>query len=100
MDSGATHHITPHRSDFSDYTPCRGAVCLEDKSTISQIGVGSVVFTTSQGISITLSNVLHLSEVKTRFMLTHVLAQRGAEVLFDSGSFKISVKQKIGRAHV
>ena len=91
MDSGATHHITPHRSDFSDYTPCRGAVRLGDKSTISQVGVGSVVFTTSQGIPITLSNVLHLPEVKTRFISTRALAQKGVEVLFDSGSFKISV---------
>ena len=94
MDSGATHHITPHRSDFSDYTPCRGTVRLGDESTISQVGVGSVVFTTSQGTTITLSNVLHLPEVKTHFMLTRALAQKGAEVLFDSGSFKISVKQK------
>src|SRR6202158_6036634 len=94
MDSGATHHITPHRSDFSDYTPCRGAVRLGDKSTISQVGVGSVVFTTSQGLPITLSNVLHLPEVKTRFLSTRALAQKGAQVSFDSGSFKISVKQK------
>jgi hypothetical protein len=46
MDSGATHHITPHRSDFKDYTPCKGGVHLGDKSTIDQVGVGSVVFTT------------------------------------------------------
>ena len=94
MDSGAPHHITPHRSDFIDYTPCRGTVHLGDMSTISQVGVGSVKFTTSQGIPITLSNVLHLPEVKSRFMSTRALAQKGAEILFGSGSFKISVNQK------
>jgi hypothetical protein len=68
MDSGATHHITPHRSDFETYTPCNGTVRLGDKSTIDQVGVGSVVFKTSLGTPITLSNVLHLPEVKMRFM--------------------------------
>jgi len=94
MDSGATHHITPHRSDFKDYTPTKGSVRLGDKSTIDQIGVGSVTFTTSLGLPITLSNVLHLPQVKTRFMSTRALAQKGAEVSFDSGSFKITVKSK------
>jgi hypothetical protein len=73
MDSGATHHITPHRSDFKDYTPCKGSVCLGDKSTIDQVGVSSVVFTTSLGTPITLSNVLHILQVKTWFMSTRAL---------------------------
>jgi hypothetical protein len=93
MDSGATHHISPHRSDFKDYTPCKGSVCLGDKSTIDQVGVGSVVFTTSLGTPITLSNVLHIPQVKTRFMSTRTLAQKGAEVSFTQSSFKIVVNQ-------
>jgi hypothetical protein len=63
MDCGATHHITPHRSDFETYMPCKGSVCLGDKSTIDQVGVGSIVFKTSLEIHITLSNVLHLPQV-------------------------------------
>ena len=93
MDSGATHHITPHKSDFKDYTPCQGTVRLGDKSTISQVGVGSVVFKTSLGTPITLSNVLHIPGVKTRFMSTRALTQKGADVAFIKGSFKISVNQ-------
>jgi hypothetical protein len=93
MDSGATHHISPHRSDFKDYTPCKGSVRLGDKSTIDQVGVGSVVFKTSLGTPITLSNVLHIPQVKTRFLSTRALAQKGAEVTFTHGSFKIIVNQ-------
>jgi hypothetical protein len=93
MDSGATHHITPHRSDFKDYTPCKGSVRLGDKSTIDQVGVSSVIFTTSLGTPITLSNVLHIPQVKTRFMSTRTLAQKGAEVSFTQSSFKIIVNQ-------
>jgi len=40
LDSGVTHHITPHRSDFSNYTPIKGTVCLGDKSAQDQVGVG------------------------------------------------------------
>src|SRR6202453_2326768 len=93
MDSGATHHITPHLSDFKDYTPCQGAVHLGDKSTISQVGVGSVVFNTSLGIPITLSNVLHIPSVRTRFLSMRALAQKGVEISFVKDSFKVVVNQ-------
>ena len=63
LDSGVTHHITPHRSDFSSYTPQTGSVCLGDKSAQDQIGVGSVVVRSPQGCTITLSNVLHVPGV-------------------------------------
>ena len=69
LDSGATHHITPHRSDFSSYTPQTGSVCLGDKSAQDQIGVGSVIVRSPQGCTITLSNVLHVSGVQTCFIL-------------------------------
>ena len=93
MDSGATHHITPNWSDFKDYTLCKGTVHRGDKSTIDQIGVGSVIFKTSLGTPITLSNVLHIPSVKTLFMSTDVLAQKGVEVSFTQDSFKIVVNQ-------
>jgi hypothetical protein len=93
MDSGATHHISPHKSDFKDYALCKGTVCLGDKSTIEQIGVGSVVFNTSLGIPITLSNVLHIPGVRTRLLSTRALAQKGAEISFAKDSFKVVVNQ-------
>ncbi len=94
MDSGATHHMSPHRSDFADYSQCHGTVRLGDKSTVDQVGVGSVVVKTSRGTRITLANVLHIPEIKTRFLSTCALVQRGATVLFDQGSFKIAVNQR------
>jgi hypothetical protein len=59
LDSGMTHHITPYRSDFTDYTPIKGTIHLGDKSTTDQIGVGSVIFQSSQGQKILLSNILY-----------------------------------------
>src|SRR6266702_5834640 len=93
MDSGATHHMSPHRSDFVDYSQCHGTVRLGEKSTVDQVGVRSVVVKTSRGTQITLANVLHIPEIKTRFLSTCALVQRGATVLFDQGSFKIAVNQ-------
>ena len=94
MDSGATHHMSPYKSDFADYAPCQGSVSLGDKSSVGQIGVGSISFKTSQGAQLTLTNVLHIPELKTRFMSTRALVQRGATVLFDRGSFQIAVNQR------
>src|SRR6266404_2794864 len=80
MDSGATHHISPHHSDFKDFTPSKVTVQIGDSSTISQEGVGTVVFKSPQGYSLTLSNVLYVPVVKTHFMSTHTLAQKGAKI--------------------
>src|SRR6266702_208545 len=44
MDSGATHHMSPYKTDFADYAPCQGTVRLGDKSTDDQVGMGSIVF--------------------------------------------------------
>ena len=94
MDSGATHHMSPYKIDFADYTPCSGTVRLRDTSTVDQVGVGSVVFKSSQGTQITLTNVLHIPNLNTRFISTRALVAKGATVLFDQGSFKIAVNQR------
>src|SRR5258707_5012850 len=93
MDSGATHHITPCQSDFKDYSLVKGTICLGDKSTVDQIGVGTIVFKSPQGYKITLSNVLHVPAVKMRFMSTCALTQKGASVTFDQRAFKIVHKK-------
>ena len=94
LDSGATHHITPHRSDFSSYTPQSGSVHLGDKSAQSQIGVGSVVVKSPQGCTITLSNVLHVPGVQTRFISIGALTGKGADVQFQKDGFEIILNGK------
>ena len=94
MDSGATHHMSPFMSDFADYSPCKGSVRLGDKSTVDQVGTGSVIFKTSQGTQLTLTNVLHIPQIKTRFLSTRALVQKGATVVFDQGSFEIVVNRR------
>jgi len=76
IDSGATHHITPHASDFKDYTKIKGAVRLGDKSEVAQEGIGSVTIKSSEGYTIMLSNVLHVPSVNTRFVTAKIEVSR------------------------
>jgi hypothetical protein len=81
IDSGTTHHITPHRSDFTDYNLIKGSVCLGDKSTADQIGIGTIVFRSPEGQRISLSNVLHVPSVHTRFLSTGAITDKKREDL-------------------
>src|SRR5712671_6717315 len=93
LDSGATHHIMPHISDFISYSKIKSVVCLGDKSTVDQAGIGSVK--SPKGYIITLSNVLHIPSVNTRFIAISVLEDKGAEVIFASGKAKILISGKM-----
>jgi len=95
IDSGATHHITPHASGFKDYTKIKGAVRLGDKSEVAQEGIGSVTIKSSEGYTITLSNVLHVPSVNMRFIAVSALEIKGGEVLFAKGRAKILIRGKI-----
>ena len=91
MDSGVMHHITPHRSDFKTYAPIKGTVCLRDTSSTDQIGVGAVVLNTPQDHKISLSNVLHVPSVRTRFLSTGAIADKNAEILFNRKGFTVTL---------
>jgi len=95
IDSGATHHITPHASDFKDYTKIKGAVHLGDKSEVAQEGIGSVTFKSSEGYTIMLSNVLHIPSVNMRFIAVSALETKGGEVTFTKGRARILIGGKI-----
>jgi hypothetical protein len=58
-------------------------------TTINQVGVGSVIFNTSLGIPVTLNNVLHIPGVRTCFLFTCALAQKGAEIPLPKTPLKL-----------
>jgi transposase InsO family protein len=95
LDSGATHHITPHISDFASYSKIKGVVRLGDKSTVDQAGIGSVTIKSPEGYTITLNDVLHVPLVNTRFIAISALEAKGAEVIFASGRAKILISGKM-----
>src|SRR5712672_1892326 len=95
LDSGATHHIMPHISDFISYSKIKGIVHLGDKSTVDQAGIGSVTIKSPEGYTIMLSDVLHVPSVNTRFITISTLEDKGAEVIFAKGKAKILISGKM-----
>jgi GAG-pre-integrase domain len=94
MDSGATYHIMPHKSDFKDYTLTKGTVCLGDKSTTDQIGIGTAVFKSPQNTEISLSNMLHIPDVHTHFLSTGAICDKDAKIVFNHKGFQILKDQQ------
>ena len=84
MDSGATHQITPHHSDFVTYQSVKCTICLSDKqgTVISQLGVGTAAFTSPEGIHITLKDAIYLPDVGNQILSLRSILDKGAEHSF------------------
>jgi hypothetical protein len=76
VDSRCTHHISPHRSDFSDYTLVTGMVDLRGHAQISQVGSGTVKVRTAAGMLLTLTDVMHVPDVELRYFSVIVLLEK------------------------
>lgn len=64
VNSRYTHHISPHRPDFADYTLVTGMVDLGGCAQISQVGSGTVKVWTMEGVLLTLNDVMHVLDAK------------------------------------
>ena len=86
MDSGATHHITPHCSDFITYQSVKGTIHLSDKqgTVISLLGVGTAAFTSQKGIHITFKNTIYMPNVGNCILSLGSILDKGASVPFHS----------------
>jgi hypothetical protein len=84
LDSGASHHIFPHRSWFTSYQVINGGVVLMgNNNPCKTIGVGSVKIKMFDGIIRTLTDVRHVPKLKKNLISLGVL---------DSGGHKFTVK--------
>ena len=86
MDSRATHHITPHHSDFVTYQSVKGTIHLSDKqgTVISQLGVGTAAFTSLEGICITLKDAIYVPNVGNCILSLRSILDKGASIPFHS----------------
>ena len=92
VDSGATHHITPHRSDFATYKQAPGVVSLGGHAEIKQIGIGSVIVKPAGGdgnVRVTLHGVMHVPEAQARYFSVSALTRKGGSLTFDRTGFTI-----------
>jgi hypothetical protein len=101
VDSGATHHITPHRSDFINWNPAKGVVSLGGHAEINQIGTGTVAIRPSGGDKIVhLHNVMHVPDAGARYFSVSALMQKGGQITFKDKQFMISVRgQQIAQGY-
>jgi hypothetical protein len=97
MDSRATHHITPHHSDFVTYLPIKGTICLSDKqgTVISQLGVRTAAFTSPQGVQIMLKDAIYAPDIGNCILSLRSILDKGAAIPFHSCGFDIIVNKKV-----
>ena len=97
MDCRATHHITPHCSDFVTYQSVKGTICLSDKqgTVISQLCVGTAAFTSPEGIHITLKDAIYVPDVGNCILSLRSILDKGASIPFHSQGFDIIVNKKV-----
>ena len=101
VDSGATHHISPHRSDFISWTPTKGKVSLGGHAKIDQIGTGTVKIRPLGGDKIVhLQNVMHVPNASARYFSVSSLMQKGGQITFKDRKLTISVRgQQIAQGY-
>lgn len=70
IDSGATTSMTPHRHYFVEYRPKKIPVRVAEGTVVYSAGVGSVIFTPTNGSPFHLHNVLHVPDIE-RNLFSH-----------------------------
>ncbi|GFZ16786.1 hypothetical protein Acr_26g0000560 [Actinidia rufa] len=86
VDSGATCHVTPHRSVFKTYEAVNGekAVFIGNSSTSSVMGKGTVLLPLTSGKMLTLKDVHHIPGLRKSLVSVKKLDGHGFRVVFDS----------------
>uniref|UniRef100_A0AAV1TS81 Polyprotein n=1 Tax=Peronospora matthiolae TaxID=2874970 RepID=A0AAV1TS81_9STRA len=109
IDSGATAHMTPHRSDLFEYENVNGGieVTIADGKKLQVTGRGTVRLLGLDGKRIKMVEVLHIPGLDRRLLSVGKLADRGLNVGFQRSSCviwgaasAIAKGKKIGKAYM
>ncbi|KAK3924127.1 Retrovirus-related Pol polyprotein from transposon TNT 1-94, partial [Frankliniella fusca] len=88
IDSGATHHMSPHRNLFSELEPCGGHVSQADDTKLAVEGIGQVRFSgkTETGDCVpTFSDVLYVPEMADNLISSRMLDKKGVRMVIFKG---------------
>uniref|UniRef100_A0AAV1UBQ4 Polyprotein n=1 Tax=Peronospora matthiolae TaxID=2874970 RepID=A0AAV1UBQ4_9STRA len=108
IDSRATSHMTPHRSDLFEYKELKTGqqVSIADGKKLQVAGVGTVKLKGLDGRRIMMVDVMHIPGLDKRLLSVGKLAGRGMRVEFQSSSCiiwsakrAIASGKKIGKAY-
>ena len=87
VDSGATRHICAKRDAFTSYTSVgndEDLVYLGDSRTAAVNGKGKVLLKLTSGKTLALSNVFHVSTIRTNLIFVALLNKVGVKVSCES----------------
>lgn len=89
LDSGASQTMVHDMNLFSSYQPYQARVNVANGQSIQAIGVGSVQGK-HKGETVTLSNCLHVPDIKSNLVSLGHLAKKGCSIKFgDNGHFDV-----------
>jgi hypothetical protein len=102
VDSGAMHHITPHRSNFATWALACGSVSLGGHTEIAQIGTGTVQIRPSRGDQdVYLQDVMHVPDVEACYFSVSALLKKGGKIIFKDNTFAIELRgQQLAKGYM
>jgi hypothetical protein len=89
LDSGASMHVSPYREDFYEFRETRDSVLWATDSKAGVMGIGKVRLQSSQGVEITLSDVLYVPIFKYRLLSLGAVDQKGATFAVTRGKLQV-----------
>ena len=87
IDSGATRHICGDRNAFNSYTPLNNGeeqVFMGDSSAALVVGKGKVLLKLTSGKTLSLSDVLHVPNIRANLVSVALLSKVGIKLAFES----------------
>lgn len=84
VDSGASSHMSPNKSDFSNYQALENPVevTIADGATVKAVAVGEIVIEYSNELKVRVTDVYHIPDLDRRLISVAKLTQRGLVVQF------------------
>ena len=92
VDTGATRHICAEKSMFSTYNKVTTGdqLFMGNSSTSCVEGKGNVVLKLTSGKELTLTNVLHVPEIRKNLISGSLLSKNGFRLVFESDKFVLT----------
>ncbi|KAK8259527.1 hypothetical protein V6Z12_D13G062400 [Gossypium hirsutum] len=88
LDSGATVHVCNDRQQFKSYELVGNReVLVGNYQSIKVLGQGTVELNFTSGKKLTLTNVLHVPDVKKNLVSASILCNKGFKIILESYKF-------------
>ena len=90
LDSGASYHVTPHRSQFRQYSDRHSdSVRVGNSQHCAVIGIGTIELNLPGGSTLVLHNVRHVPELSRPLISVGQLDEAGIHAGFSSGGWTL-----------